>query len=44
VYVAVLGPLLVGLAVGSLRFLKALLVAQQFTHRSTALDNEKDLR
>ncbi len=44
VYVVVFGPLTVGLAIGLLRFLKALLVAQQFAHRSTVLDDGKDLR
>ena len=44
VYVVVFGPLTFGAAIGLLRFLKALLVAQQYTHRSTALDEEKDIR
>jgi uncharacterized protein (DUF983 family) len=44
VYVVVVGPLIFAVAIGLLRFLKALLVAQQYTHRSTALDGEKDIR
>ena len=38
VHVVIWGPLTVGLAVWLLRVLKALLIAQQYTHRSTALD------
>ncbi|MBX9946854.1 MAG: DUF983 domain-containing protein [Reyranella sp.] len=37
-HVLIWGPLTFGLAVWLLRFLKALLVAQQYIHRSTALD------
>ncbi|MBI3196798.1 MAG: DUF983 domain-containing protein [Rhodospirillales bacterium] len=39
-HVLLWGPLTFGLAVWMLRFLKALLIAQQYTHRSTALDDE----
>jgi uncharacterized protein (DUF983 family) len=39
-HVLLWGPITVGLAVWLLRLLKALLIAQQFTHRSTALDDE----
>jgi len=38
VHVLIWGPLTVGLAVWMLRVLKAWLIAQQYTHRSTALD------
>ncbi len=38
VHVVIWAPLTVGLAVWLLRLLKALLIAQQYTHRSTALD------
>lgn len=37
-HVLIWGPLTFALAAWMLRFLKALLVAMQFTHRSTALD------
>jgi uncharacterized protein (DUF983 family) len=36
--VAIWLPFTFALAVGMLRFLKALLVAQQFVHRTTELD------
>ena len=39
-HVLIWGPLTFGLAVWFLRVLKALLIAQQYTHRSTALDDE----
>jgi uncharacterized protein (DUF983 family) len=39
VHVLIWGPLTVGLSVWLLRVLKAWLVMQQFTHRSTALDD-----
>ena len=38
VHVLIWGPLTVGLAVWMLRVLKAWLIAQQYIHRSTALD------
>ena len=39
-HVLIWGPLTFGLAVWFLRVLKALLIAQQYRHRSTALDDE----
>jgi uncharacterized protein (DUF983 family) len=38
VHVLIWGPFTVGLGVWMLRVLKAWLIAQQYTHRSTALD------
>jgi uncharacterized protein (DUF983 family) len=38
VHVVIWGPLTVGLAVWLLRVMKALLIAQQYTHRSTELE------
>jgi uncharacterized protein (DUF983 family) len=40
VHVLLWGPITVGLAVWLLRVLKAWLVLQQYTHRSTTLDGE----
>jgi len=37
-HVLIWGPLTVALAVWMLRIMKALLIAQQYTHRSTTLE------